>query len=72
MLAQFSKDSDFRAAHDEYEARLAREVMEAALTARPIRANPTSGVEVAIGVDVDQDWEDDFDDDGVEVIYVRD
>lgn len=69
---RYAEDPDFRAAHDDYEARLAREVTEAALTARPIRANPTSGVEVATSADVDQDWEDDFDDDGVEVIYVRD
>ncbi len=69
---QYAQDADFRAAHDEYEARLAREVTEAALTARPIRANPTSGVEVAVGADPEEHWEDDFDDDGVEVIYVRD
>ena len=69
---RYAEDAEFRAAHEAYEQRLAREVTEAALTARPIRANPTSGVDVAGASAIDEPWTDDLDDDGVEVIYVRD
>jgi GTPase len=69
----YAEDPSFRESHDAYEARLAREVTEAALMARPIRENPTSGVEVHTSADEHPDQIQDFDDDddGVEVIYVR-
>ncbi len=70
---RYTEDAEFREAHDAYEAKLAQEVTEAALTARPVRQIAASGVEV-FGSDPDADAsgdDDPFDDDGVEVAYVR-
>lgn len=68
---RYAEDAEFRAEHDDREARLAQEVTEAALMARPVRQHPTSGVIALTDDDFDGDDPDDDDEDGVEVIYVR-
>lgn len=70
----YDEDAEFREAHEAYEQRLAQQVTEAALMARPVRQIAASGVEVmADHADVagDDDEPFDDDDDGVEVVYVR-
>jgi GTP-binding protein len=68
---RYAEDAEFREAHDAYESRLANEVTQAALMARPIRQIDASGVEVMTSTPHYADDGDGFDDDGVEIIYVR-
>lgn len=68
---RYVEDAEFQEAHDAYENRLANQVTEAALMARPIKQIDASGVEV-LAADNDRPIDDDgFDDDGVEIVYVR-